>query len=118
MSRRDFIALVRGAAAIWPHAPAPVNGLSPALRVRRGFICLGLTISILAFVMVGADVLLEQWIEGQLSAVFVFGTACLIAAACTTLFAVIAIVGIVVSSAFSDEPPHAAPRQPDARTTP
>ena len=74
--------------------------------------CLGLTLSILAFVVVGADVLLEQWLEGQLSAVFVFGTACLIAGGCTALFAVVAIIGIVISSAFSDEPPGASPRQP------
>ena len=78
--------------------------------------CLGLMISILAFVVVGADVLLEQWIEGQLSAFFVFGTACLIAGACIALFAVVAIVGIAISSAFSDKSAGAGPRQPNART--
>jgi len=80
--------------------------------------CLGLLISILAFVVVGANVLLEQWIEGLASAFFVFGTACLIAGACTALFAVVAVFGLVISSAFSDEPPYAGPRQTKERTTP
>ena len=70
---------------------------SPALRVRRKFMRLGLLISALAFVVVGGDVLLEQWIEGYASALFIFGTACLIAAACTVLFAIIAVIGLVTS---------------------
>jgi uncharacterized membrane protein YdcZ (DUF606 family) len=68
------------------------------------FMCFGLIISILAFVVVGADVLSEQWIEGHASALFVFGTACLIAGACAALFAVVAVIGLMISSAFSDEP--------------
>ena len=68
----------------------------------------GLFISIFAFITVGADVLLEQLIGGA-SAFFVFGTVCLIAAACTTLFAVIAIIGLAISSALDDEPPFTGP---------
>jgi hypothetical protein len=49
------------------------------------------------------DVLLEQWIEGYASALFIFGTACLIAAACTVLFAIIAVIGLVTSRVYSDE---------------
>jgi uncharacterized membrane protein YdcZ (DUF606 family) len=66
------------------------------------FMCFGLFISILVFIVLGTDVLLQQWIEGQVGALFVFGTACLIAAACTALFAAIAIIGLVISSAFGD----------------
>jgi hypothetical protein len=71
--------------------------------------CFGLFVSVLAFVVVGTDVLFEQWIEGLASASFVFGTACLIAGACTALFAIVAVIGLVISSAFSDEPPCAGP---------
>jgi hypothetical protein len=88
----------------WPNALAALNALSPARRVRRIFMCFGLMIAILAFVVVEADVLFEQWIEGRASARFVFGTACLIAGACTALFAVVALIGLVISIAFSDEP--------------
>ena len=68
----------------------------------------GLFISIFVFIMVEADVLLEQLI-GRASAFFVFGTVCLIAAACTTLFAVIATIGLAISSALDDEPPFNRP---------
>ena len=63
-----------------------------------------LVVSIITFGVVGASVLIQQWIEGQAGASFVFGTVCLIAGACITLFAVIAIIGLVISSAFTDEP--------------
>lgn len=81
-----------------------LNPLSPARRVRRIFMSLALMISILAFIVIGADVLFVQWIEGRASALFIFGTACLIAAGCTALFAVVAVVGLMISSAFSDDP--------------
>src|SRR5262249_19418548 len=68
--------------------------LPPAWRLRSGFMGLALLISILAFVAVGADVLIDQWIEGRASALFVFGTACLIAGACSALFAVIVAIGL------------------------
>ena len=74
-----------------------MHTFSPALRVRRKFMRIGLLISALAFVVVESDVLLEQWIEGYASALFIFGTACLIAAACTVLFAIIAVIGLVTS---------------------
>jgi hypothetical protein len=64
---------------------------------------LGLTISILTFVVVGSDLLLEQWLGGYASAGYIFGTACVIAGACIALFAIIAATGLAISSAFSDE---------------
>ena len=66
---------------------------------------LGQSIAIIAFLAIAGDVLFEQWIAGYASAFFIFGTACLIAAACTVLFAIIAGIGLVASSAFRDEPP-------------
>jgi hypothetical protein len=80
-----------------------MHPLSPARRVRQTFMWLGLTISILAFVVVSGDVLLEQWIAGYTSAVYIFGTACVIAGSCIALFAIIVATGIAVSSAFRDE---------------
>ena len=64
----------------------------------------GLTTSILIFVVVGSDLLLEQWIGGYASVGYIFGTACVIAGACIALFAVVAAIGLAISSAFKDEP--------------
>jgi hypothetical protein len=83
---------------------ASLYQLSAARRVRHRFMWLGLTISILAFVVVGGDVLLEQWIGGHTSAGYIFGTACVIGGACIGLFALIAAAGLAISQAFSDEP--------------
>jgi predicted neutral ceramidase superfamily lipid hydrolase len=88
-----------------------MNALSPARRVRRTFMRLGQSIAVIAFLAIAGDVLFEQWIAGYASAFFIFGTACLIAAACTALFAIIAGIGLVASSAFSDEPPGMGPQQ-------
>jgi len=68
----------------------------------------GLLVSILTFIVVGGDVLLEQLI-GRASASFVFGTACLIAAACAALFAFVVMIGLVISGALGDEPPFIGP---------
>jgi hypothetical protein len=83
---------------------ASLYPLSAARRVRHRFMWLGLTSSILAFVVVGGDVLLEQWIGGHTSVGYIFGTACVIGGACIGLFAVIAAAGLAISRAFSDEP--------------
>ena len=83
---------------------ASLYPLSAARRVRHRFMWLGLTISILAFVVVAGDVLLEQWIGGHTSASYIFGTACVIGGACMALFALIAGAGLAISRAFSDEP--------------
>jgi hypothetical protein len=84
---------------------------SPARRVCRAFIRGGLVISILAFIMVGSDVLVEQWVSGQESAIFMLGTAGLIGATCVFLFVVTAAMGLVISYGFSDNPPPgSAPR--------
>ena len=71
------------------------------------------SVSIIVFLAMAGDILFEQWIAGYASAFFIFGTACLIAAACTALFAIIATIGLVASSAFSDEPPGIGPEQPE-----
>jgi hypothetical protein len=47
---------------------------------------LGLVIAVLAFLVVGGDVLLDQLITGYASAEFILGTAALIAGVCIRLF--------------------------------
>ena len=96
-----------------PWSPASVNPLSPARRVRRTFMRLAQSISIIAFLVMAGDILFWQWIAGHATASFIFGTACLIAAACTVLFAIIAGIGLVASSAFRDEPPGMGSEHPE-----
>jgi hypothetical protein len=64
----------------------------------------GLWASIVAFVLIEGDALLDQSEIGHASFLFMFGTACLAAAACIALFAMISAVGLVVSAAFSEVP--------------
>jgi hypothetical protein len=83
---------------------------SPARRVRARFVSLGFWTSAIAFVVIEGDALLEQSEIGHASAVYMFGTACLAAAACLVLFAIISAIGLGVSAAFNDEPhPPAGP---------
>jgi hypothetical protein len=78
---------------------------SPAQRLRTRFVSFGLWTAVAAFVAIEGDALLDQSEIGHASAVFMLGTACLAAAACLGLFAVITAVGLAVSAMFSDEPP-------------
>jgi hypothetical protein len=87
--------------------------LSPARRVRRAFLRVGILISALAFFLVGGTTLFDQWIAGHASARFMLGTAFLSAGACVGLFGLVAAVGAVVSWLFTDEAPGGQPlRQP------
>jgi hypothetical protein len=84
----------------------------PSRRVRARFISLGFWTSAIAFVVIEGDALLDQSEIGHASAVYMFGTACLAAAACLVLFAIIAAIGLGVSAAFNDEPhPQPGPSQ-------
>ena len=77
--------------------------LPPARQTRRIFLRLSAAISILAFLLLGCTVLLDQWIIGRASAGFILGTAILIAGLCTGLFAVIAAIGLMISAPLRDE---------------
>src|ERR1700686_2881933 len=77
---------------------------SPARRVRGRFMSFGLWASVVAFAVIEGDALLDQSEIGHASTMFMLGTACLAAAACLGLFAVISAIGLAVSAAFSDEP--------------
>jgi hypothetical protein len=77
---------------------------SPSRRVRGRFISFGFWTSAAAFVVIEGDALLEQSAIGHASTLYMFGTACLAAAACIGLFAIISAIGLAVSAAFRDEP--------------
>ena len=77
---------------------------SPALRIRSRFISFGFWTSVSAFVVIEGDAILDQSEIGHASPLFMFGTACLAAAACMALFATITAIGLVVSAAFKEEP--------------
>jgi len=104
VARRKFIDPVRERIT-WSNSPAETSASSPVRRGRDTFIGIGLIISLLSFMVVGIDVLSTQWIEGMASPLFIFGTACLIAAACVVLFSIIAFVGLLVSSASVSRKP-------------
>jgi predicted lipid-binding transport protein (Tim44 family) len=66
----------------------------------------GFWTSAAAFVVIEGDALLDQSAIGHASTLYMFGTACLAAAACIGLFAIISTIGLTVSPAFSDGPPQ------------
>jgi hypothetical protein len=76
----------------------------PARRVRGRFISFGFWTSVAAFVVIEGDAILDQSEIGHASPLFMFGTACLAAAACIALFAIITAIGLAVSTAFKEEP--------------
>jgi hypothetical protein len=77
-----------------------MSALSPADRAFRAFTRLGALVALVLFLMVGSDVLLGQWITGYASAIYIFGTAALLAGICVGLFALIAAIGLAVAFAF------------------
>jgi hypothetical protein len=74
----------------------------------------GLWTSAVAFVVIEGDALLDQSEIGHASILFMFGTACLAAAACIGLFVIMMAIGLAISAAFSDEPPHQQSDHQDA----
>jgi hypothetical protein len=95
-----------------------MNAPSPERRVRSRFMSFSLWTSALAFLVIEGDALLDQLEIGHASTMFMLGTACLIAGACIGLFAIIAGIGLAISAAFSDEPPHQQPQGPSGSTGP
>jgi hypothetical protein len=60
-------------------------------------------VSALAFFVIEGYVLQDQLAIGHASAIFMLGTACLIAGACIGLFAILMAIGLAVSARFSEE---------------
>jgi hypothetical protein len=76
---------------------------SPARRVRSTFMALSIWALALAFFIVEGYALQDQLAIGHAGAIFMFGTACLIAGACIGLFAILMAIGLAVSAGFSEE---------------
>jgi len=75
---------------------------------------IGLIVATAAFLVVGSDILLDQWIIGYASAQFILGTAALIAGICVGLFAVIAGIGLAIAAALRHRPARPLPESPAA----
>jgi hypothetical protein len=88
--------------------------LSPADRAGRAFMRIGLIVATAAFLVVGSDILLDQWIIGYASAQFILGTAALIAGICLGLFAVIAGIGVAIAAALRHRQARPLPENPAA----
>lgn len=78
-----------------------MSASSPEDRVFRAFTRIGFLVALVAFLVVGSDVLLGQWITGYASGKYIFGTAALLAGICLGIFAVISAVGLAVAAAFT-----------------
>jgi hypothetical protein len=87
------------------------TAMSPARRVRRVSMQVSVLISVLAFLVIGGTILLDQWIAGYASGRFILGTAILSAGACIGLFAIVAGIGSAISIALADETVADAPSQ-------
>jgi hypothetical protein len=83
---------------------------SPERRVRSRLMGFSLWTSVLTFFAIEGYVLQDQLEIGHASAMFMFGTACLIAGVCIGLFAIIAAFGLAISAAFSSEPDQQSQR--------
>jgi hypothetical protein len=105
------------------HASQLGTAMSPARRVRRASMQVSVLISVLAFLVIGGTILLDQWIAGYASGRFILGTAILSAGACVGLFAIVAGIGSAISIALAEEArtdtPHheAPPARADAAVT-
>jgi hypothetical protein len=83
--------------------------------MRARFVSFGFWTSILVFVIIEGDALLDQSEIGHASMLFMFGTACLAAAACIALFAIITAIGLAASAAFKKSPrQHQPPLSQDS----
>jgi hypothetical protein len=76
--------------------------------VRSRFVSLGLWTAAFAFFVVEGYVLHDQLEIGHASAMFMFGTAFVVAGVCIGLFAIIVAIGLAISAAYSTEAPHRA----------
>ena len=77
-----------------------MSALSAARRVRARFISFGFWTSAVAFVVIEGDALLDQSEIGHASTLFMLGTACLAAAACLGLFAIITMSVLIQVGVF------------------
>jgi hypothetical protein len=78
---------------------------SPALRIRRASVRVGLVAAAVTFVFIEGEALQDQLTIGQASTMFMLGTAFVGAGICIGLFGLISAIGLVASVFFSERPP-------------
>lgn len=78
-------------------------------RVPSRFTSFSLWTSVAVFFLIESYVLQDQLEIGRASAIFMFGTACLVAGACIALFALLLIAELVISLAFGGKPRQQTP---------
>jgi hypothetical protein len=83
-------------------------GTLPHDTLRRWSVRAGLATSTAAFIAAGVPVLLDQWISGEASALFMLGTALVLAGSCTGLFAAIVAAGLLIATLW---PGRESPRR-------
>jgi hypothetical protein len=76
---------------------------SPARRVRQASICIGAFVSPSFFVLLGARDLIDQWVAGYASAIFMLGTMLMYMGGCLAIFGIIAGLGYVASAVLPDD---------------
>jgi hypothetical protein len=87
-----------------------MSNSSPARRIRRGSIRIGLIAATISFVLIEGDALQDQLTIGQSSVKFMLGTALLSAGICVGLFGLIAAIGLVASVFFNEWPAKQSPK--------
>jgi hypothetical protein len=90
---------------------------SAARYVRSVSLRVGVWASAVAFGLIEGYTLSDQWLIGHASALFIIGTALLIAGVCTALFSIIDLIGFAVSLFFDESAPNQA-RNPSGRVGP
>jgi hypothetical protein len=75
-------------------------GAIAAIGLLRQSMRLGFVTALTAFFVLACTVLIDQWIAGQVSMLFMLGTALLLAGLCTGLFAAVAGIGLALSMLF------------------
>jgi len=74
----------------------------PDTGLRDRSFRIGLAAAVAGFLAAGVPMLLDQWILGQASALFILGTALVLAGICTGMFAAIVAAGLLVSLLCGD----------------
>jgi hypothetical protein len=84
-----------------------------AIGLLRQSMRLGFVTALTAFFLLACSVLIDQWIAGQVSMIFLLGTALLLAGLCTGLFAAVAGIGLALSMLFDGDRGGPKSQMPD-----
>src|SRR5262249_58159816 len=86
-------------------------GSLPDTRLRRWSMRFGTATALAVFLALGVPLVLNSWVTGAASALFMLATALVWAGVCTGLFALIVAIGLVVSIFSGDDDPDRESRK-------